>query len=239
MGTPCCQVVGWECQGLKTGTDAESLAEALVRTGGALQTAVRQKELSEALEKAGLAKVRPWLDGVAKKAAEELLKPLEVTDKRRHLTTEKLMASKLPSVKEEAAYRQVGVRCVGQLAQQTGQLEQDLKQLQSLRGSIARLKLFGFSSDMRPAAAQVFEDFEAKSGRGLGLTSASESEIASDKAMRMYGFHVAAVAAMCLVRSDALSGPKPDPKALKNLADITASLKEKYDALAEDRKSVV
>ena len=66
----------------------------------------------------------------------------------------------------------------------------------------------------------------------------SDFENTSNEAVKMYSFHVAAVASVCLLRSEQLQAETPDKKSMKDLANLSATLKLKLDGLPEDCKAL-
>eukprot|EP00435_Cladocopium_sp_Y103_P059191 s662_g21.t1 len=207
------------------------MAMALVHTSEGLEKALATEALKPDLAETRLEKAASWLRTLSSSAAQLLLGHL-LDAKRTHTAAhKKLEAINMPAISDEATYRKSGVRNVGNLADLSGAVEKDIKRLKDLRQALSKLKSCKFGSEGDSPGLTCINKFQENNGwypldpvpgEADSLLTCSESS-----------FHVAAVAAMCLLRNESIQGGTPDPKAVKQLGDITATLKLKFNLLPE------
>ena len=232
--TICRQVVGWEACDKKTESDHRSLATALELTSAGLLEALGAQDMKQDLAETGLglAKTKDWLDSVCVKCLRYLLGFMLDTERRHKLALDKLKAIKMPELSNQQAYRKVGLASVGQLADLSKKIEADLKQLTDSRSALSKLKPCKFALDEKKLPAEVvLEEWEKKNGRDP--LKPYELELESGMETKVAGFHVAAVAAMCLVGSETVKEGSCESSTLKKLHDIGATLKLKCETLPE------
>ena len=90
---------------------------------------------------------------------------------------------------------------MGFLAQLTPGIEESLKTLRDIRQALANLKGAKFSPEGQPPAVEEIRAFEA---RVQDPFAPATHELDADKQAKDASFHVAAVAALCLLRNDAM-----------------------------------
>ena len=210
--------------------DVEKAVHDLYSTFTLFRSAGQERSVEEDMKKSGLNDAVPWLDGVAKRLAKSLLKLLEEVSQKFEIAAQKVQGLKMPSLENEADYRKEGLQNVGMLAQLSAALEGDMKKMKALREGLSKLKSTNFSMQGDSQCLEELRAFEARLQKDP--FSPTKSEIAGEKLISEAAFHVAAVAASCLVRSDAMK--KADAKMVKQLADIAATLRTKWEALPED-----
>lgn len=189
----------------------------------------------EDLAKSGIKEAVPWLDGVARKLVAALLKALEETCPRVQVGSKKLQSYQLPSLEREDEYRAQGVKIVGVLAQLSSSTEQDLKKLRDVRSALSALHSVRFSLDGDTPFQAEFA--ASKANLKQDPLNPSEEEQAADGLARVAAFHVATIAALCLVRGDAVK--KPDAKVKKQIREVAYALKSKCDGLPADSAQLI
>ncbi|CAK9103619.1 Uncharacterized protein SCF082_LOCUS48398, partial [Durusdinium trenchii] len=230
------EVVGWAAHDKLSITDAVSFVAALELTSKHLQSVSADKTCQDDLSKSGLLRAGPWLSEVTRKAMSSVLDLFQSANRSRQLGTDKLRVVKMPDLTDADAYCKVGLRAVGQLAQLTRELEADIKKMHDVRSAMTQLKSTKFCPKEGPPAVSVIDAWSKQSGSDPLQPSGFENT--SNEAVKMYSFHVAAVASVCLLRSEQLQAETPDKKSMKDLANLSATLKLKLDGLPEDCKAL-
>ena len=230
------QVVGWAAHDKLSITDAVSFVAALELTSKHLQSVSADKTCQDDLSKSGLLRAGPWLSEVTRKATSSVLDLFQSANRSRQLGTDKLRVVKMPDLTDADAYCKVGLRAVGQLAQLTRELEADIKKMHDVRSAMTQLKSTKFCPKEGPPAVSVIDAWSKQSGSDP--LQPSDFENTSNEAVKMYSFHVAAVASVCLLGSEQLQAETPDKKSMKDLANLSATLKLKLDGLPEDCKAL-
>jgi hypothetical protein len=121
------------------------------------------------------------------------------------------------------------VRFVGTLAQLTAAVEDDIKTLRDVRQALSNLKGIKFAPQGKPPAVEEICAFQA---RFQDPFAPATYELDAGKHAKEASFHVAAVAALCLLRSDGMK--KADSKITKQVADVAVTLRGKLELVAED-----
>lgn len=194
-----------------------------------LQKSLGAESLKEQLAETKLSQVSGWLNDIAVQATRMLMGFMVDGERRHDLVCAKLQAIKMPELSDENAYRKAGVQSVKSLAELSNQLDSDRKQLRDLRTALSKLKSSKFALDGGAPVLPVLEEWEKQHGRDPLKPRQAEEE--SEAVSKVASCHVAVVASLCLVRSDAVKGGSADGKVLKNLEDVTSTLRAKVDCL--------
>ena len=218
-----CQVVAADA----TKGDPLQQAEALVLVAQGLDAACRDTALGEHLKKSTLMEATPWLSNASKQLTVLFLEDLKGAQEQLVVAQRKVEAMKLPLVNEEEAFRKAGVQAVSQLAQLAAGGEKAKKKLRDCRQAFKALGGVSFGKAGGPASE--LQAWEKRHGHSP--LSAPEAERASCQVVASASFQVSAVAALCSVRSEQVEAK--ESKALKNLADVTATLKDRWEALQD------
>lgn len=213
--------------------DLEQQAHALRRLSVLFLEALKSK--GEDLAKSGIMEARPWLEGIARTLVAALLKYLEELRPRVQVGSKKLQANQLPSLDKEGEYRKEGVKIVGMLAQLSSSTEQDLKKLRDARSALTALHSVRFSlGGDTPFQAE----FAAKKANlKQDPLNPSKEEQDADGLARVAAFHVAAIAALCLVRGDAVK--QADAKLKKQIREVSCTLQSKCDGLPAHSSALI
>ena len=225
------QVVGWESKGKIIASELQSMATALCQTSIELCKILGQESLKQDLVASHLDQAGTWLDQVAVKVTRLLLGTLLDAKRTHGLANAKLAAIKMPGPHEDS-YKKAGVKHVGHLADLSRAVEEDVQKMKDLRSAMSKLKSSKFSLNGDGACAVLLGEWQQKHGWDplQPIPGDTESLVTCKISM----FHVAAVAAKCLVRSEAIQGGSPDAKTLKNLQDIAVTLQTKCDCLPDE-----
>lgn len=213
--------------------DLEQQAHALRRLSVLFLEALKSK--GEDLAKSGIMEARPWLEGIARTLVAALLKHLEELCPRVQVGSKKLQANQLPSLDKEGEYRKEGVKIVGMLAQLSSSTDQDLKKLRDARSALTALHSVRFSL----AGDTPFQaEFAAKKANlKQDPLNPSKEEQDADGLARVAAFHVAAIAALCLVRGDAVK--QADAKLKKQIREVSCTLQSKCDGLPAHSSALI
>ena len=186
--------------------------------------AFQKTPLADPLQKCAFGEVAPWLNKVAKKATGLVLVELSALCAKAAQDQEAVRAHchKMPLLQDEAAYRRSGLALVSKLASLVHAVEKGQAAIDAGQQALRHLESACFASD-EPAAVKEIAAFE-KAGKAIKCAP-------DPKSMVEGSFHVAAVAALCLVRSK----PVADGEAatLKELVTLTDTLRAKLQALPE------
>ena len=199
----------------------QSLATALCEVSENLmkakENANSQDDIQEALKASGLDSVQGWLLSVGESLVSTIKDKHEVLCKSVRLSKADIdsFIDKVPSVGNEALYRQETLKFLQPLAKQVAALETGLKELAAQEGIQKKLHQLKFGENEQ----LTFPETEV-SASGLVPAAGRVAAIAS--------FHVSAVAALCLLRSDELSkSSQVAHKTMQNLKDVLATLQSK------------
>ena len=180
--------------------------------------------LADAWKKCAFGEVAPWLNKVAKKATGQVLAELKAVCAKAAQDQDAIRAHshKMPLLQDEAAYRRSGLALVSKLASLVHSVEKGQAAIEEGQEALRGLESARFGSD-EPAALKEIAAFE-KAGNAIKCAP-------DPKGMAEGSFHVAAVAALCLVRSK----PVADGEAatLKELATLTDTLRSKLQPLPD------
>ena len=223
------QVVGWESKGKIIASELQSMATALCQTSIELCKILGQESLKQDLVASHLDQAGTWLDQVAAKVTRLLLGTLLDAKRTHGLANAKLAAIKMPGPHEDS-YKKAGVKHVGHLADLSRAVEEDVQKMKDLRSAMSKLKSSKFSLNGDGACAVLLGEWQQK--HGWDPLQPIPGETDSLVTCKISMFHVAAVAAKCLVRSEVVQGGSPDAKTLKNLQDIAVTLQTRVRLLA-------
>ena len=207
------------------------MANSLCQTSIELCKILGQESLKQDLVASHLDQAGTWLDQVAVKVTRLLLGTLLDAKRTHGLANAKLAAIKMPGPHEDS-YKKAGVKHVGHLADLSRAVEEDVQKMKDLRSAMSKLKSSKFSLNGDGACAVLLGEWQQKHGWDPLQPIPGETE--SLVTCKISMFHVAAVAAKCLVRSEAIQGGSPDAKTLKNLQDIAVTLQTKCDCLPDE-----
>ena len=231
------QVVGSQStQGIAKGkkkTEPEKVVSGLEAMAKELQFVEHTEKAKEEWGSSGMGVAVPWLEGVARQTMKVLVDDLtkaigQVVQLGGELTG---MMQKLPSVKSEKDYRLSGLKLVGPMAKSTNALEDAAKGVKVLREAVSKLCKVCFGGVEPTPWQSDFEAFQKEKGKG-DLVVAGEKETEAMSTMKVASFHVAAVAAVCMARSDKVANKGvANKQAMKELGDLTSTLKAKWDLL--------
>ena len=210
-------------------------ASSLKSLGSGYAQILPKDALAEDLKKSGLDIAHPWLDSVCKKSGNDMLAEIKELRSKADKDAKQVQAIKLPSLKDDAEYRKVGLSCVSQLASLTSSLEGHCKKIQELRSALQVLKSTKFSLEGEAPVLSEIQTWEAKVGSDLSHHSNSDEVF--DQVQQVASFHVTAVAAMCLVQSDRVKAQ--ESKAVNQLADIVVTLEGKHSTLPKTETELV
>lgn len=200
-------------------------ADALALLGQSLKAASADKALRAHFETAKLAEAAPWLGSAAQTVTAVLLDDVQAALEKLQLAGRKVEATQLPSVEDEQGFRKAALPVVGQLAQLAGSGEAATKTLRDLRLRLRALAATTFGEE--GGVASLLQSWEQKHGHDA--LSAPGWEQASCQVVAGASFQVAAVAGLCALRSEQVEAK--ESKALKNLADVTATLQDRWESL--------
>ena len=204
---------------------------ALCRTSEGLEKLLAAKAPTSDLQETHLDKAAPWLGSLSSSSTQMLLGHLLDAKRTHAMAYAKLGGINMPAISDEGMYRKSGVRHVGTLADLSRVVEEAIKRMKDLRSALSKLKSCKFGSEGDSPGLTNITKFQENNG--WYPLDPVPGEADSLLACKEANFHVAAVAAMCLLRSESIQGGTPDPKACKQLTDITMTLKLKFNLLPE------
>ena len=176
-----------------------------------------KKDLEDDLDKSCIPKAIPFLTEVARKTCDQILKEFGEAEAKRNQGNKKLET--MPSLSNEDAYRTKGLKSVKALAACARAMGEAQKTVEECRQALASLNIANFGGEDPPWATKFRQD----------PLLATEAEQASVQGASIASFHVAAVAALCTLRSDQVANK--EGKALKNSADVAATLRSRWESL--------
>ena len=217
--------------------DAVKMAQALQVTAELFAKASSDDKLKADLAASKIDTCCSWLSAVAKRFAASALKELQkrISKVMDCMKTVEGPCAKMPALGEIDEYKKAGVKLVGSLADRTAALEIALKKVQETRESIAKVNLVSFDLATGPCCPETIQQHAQATGQDP-LTGGADEQKAGSYA-KVGAFHVAAIAAICLVRSDKIKNSNPKAAA-KELADIGATLRAKWISLPSAETSL-